>query len=256
MLCPCIQTLDRIMHGQLRFGSMPPLGGQYEPIGRLIPVGVPIRKNDVVIDCHIDDWRSNTPEFCAADAYLRGALGVISPRAVTTWDGCFSIQIDAGPAAIERVANWVRAQQLRPVAAVLDDRVDSPLGESLRSKAMRRIDREPLTGLSGDRLHSSLAARSLWEWLNWRSSSQRFVATATRSDAGMSLLRLLQPDIVVFRGKATGEPPADVALCQRLGTPFRIGESGETDDLDLQEAALTAMDEVDASLSTLHIATA
>ncbi len=255
MLCPCIQTLDRILNGHLRFGSMPPLGGQYEPIGRLIPVGIPVKKNDVVIDCHAGNWQSQAAEFCPADAYLRGALGVISPRPVATWDGCFSIQTDTSQFAIQQIANWVRSQQLRPVVAILDDRPDSPLGESIRSRAMRRIDRDALAGWNECQPRISSAARGIWDWLNWRSSSQRFVATATRSECGESLLRLLQPDIVVFRGGAVADPPADVALCQRLGTPFRIGEAGGTDDETLENAALAAMDEVDASLATLSIAT-
>ena len=115
----CVGELAQIVGGQLRLASMPPLGGELEPLGRFVSEDQPIGPGDVVFvglgrrDC---GSRSMPDEF-----YARGALGVvISGRQVEPWAGRFSLCVDDTPRALARLARWTRRRFSGTLVTVLE----------------------------------------------------------------------------------------------------------------------------------------
>ncbi len=110
----CIRDLTEIVGGRLMLGSMPPLGGQLEPLGRLVSDDQLVRGGDVVF------VGAGTP--CVADVlYAQGALGVVvGGRHVEPWAGRFSLRVDDVPRALGRLAAWARRQFTGTVVAVIE----------------------------------------------------------------------------------------------------------------------------------------
>ena len=113
-----IGELADIVGGRLRLGSMPPLGGALEPVGRLSVDSTAVRPGEVYwalpTDCN---------EACAAEAALaRGAAGVIvAGRRVEPWAGTFSIEVDDTKWALWQLGRAVRAKLLGQVVAVVGE---------------------------------------------------------------------------------------------------------------------------------------
>jgi UDP-N-acetylmuramoyl-tripeptide--D-alanyl-D-alanine ligase len=96
--------LSKAIDGQLCFGSLPPLGGHYEPAGRIVTDVERVQEEDVF-------WALPGRQQFAEQAFIRGASGVIvCGRHVEPWAGKYSIQVDDSYAALERLARWSRAQ--------------------------------------------------------------------------------------------------------------------------------------------------
>ena len=97
-----IRDLTLITKGKLRLGLTPPLGGEFEPIGRLLHPTDKLRKGDVVIapleNEYFSEARKENRELekqdWAESSFATGAFGIISTRDICPWNGCFSIQVD------------------------------------------------------------------------------------------------------------------------------------------------------------------
>ncbi len=169
-----IRDLNELIDGKLRLGSTPPLGGEFEPIGRLVPAGGELRKGDVVVpqfeleSLEADDECNSgglLSEYCPEESFIGGALGIISSREVCPWSGCFSIQVDDLEGAIWQFLDQVRSQEAmqnekgagnRLTVAVFDERGESPVIESLRS-----------SGLTSD-----TNLRLAWQCLQWQPNEE------------------------------------------------------------------------------------
>ncbi len=91
MLKICIAQLAEIVDGCLRLASMPPLGGGFEPVGR------------IVIDCNLVttgdvywalDGRGYRGATFTQQAFANGALGcVVAGPCIEPWAGKFCIQV-------------------------------------------------------------------------------------------------------------------------------------------------------------------
>jgi UDP-N-acetylmuramyl pentapeptide synthase len=110
----CIRELTEIVGGRLMLGSMPPLGGEQEPLGRLVSDDQLVRGGDVVF--------VGAGTSCVADLlYAQGALGVVvGGRHVEPWAGRFSLRVDDVPRALGRLATWARRQFTGTVVAVIE----------------------------------------------------------------------------------------------------------------------------------------
>lgn len=112
-----VKELATIIGGRLRLGKLPPLGGEYEPVGRVATNGRQVRIGETY-------WGINEAGFQGADfaemAYSRGALGVVvSGRRVEPWAGRFSIQVDDADAALRMFGRWVRQRFRGKLVAIV-----------------------------------------------------------------------------------------------------------------------------------------
>jgi hypothetical protein len=111
-----IRDVRELVGGQLQFGPLPPLDGQRETIGRILPTCQNVRPRDVVL------WSKNQePRDCfLEEAYARGALGIIAQRTVAPWAGRFSLTVADARDALSRLA-WWRGNKLQGRRVVIVD---------------------------------------------------------------------------------------------------------------------------------------
>lgn len=102
----CIQELSNIVGGELCLGSMPPLGGEWEPLGRFIADVADVHEGDVF--CALHSGQHNCPSRCS-EAFARGAIGVITENVLAEpWAGRFSIAVEDVNWALWQLADWNR----------------------------------------------------------------------------------------------------------------------------------------------------
>ena len=111
-----IGELAEIVGGRLRLGSMPPLGGEIEPVGRLAVDSGALRPGEVF-------WALPQPgqdAACSAqEALARGAAGVVvAGRRVEPWAGTFSIEVDDAKWALWQLARATRGKLRGNVVAI------------------------------------------------------------------------------------------------------------------------------------------
>ena len=152
-----IRGLTEIIGGKLQLGSTPPLGGEYEPIGRLVPAGDKLRKGDVVVSQHeVQDAQSvqmdPLSEYCAEESFMGGALGVISARDICPWHGCFSIQVNDLEAAMWQYLERTKDRVAGTTLAVFDERTISPI----------------ITQLKQHGIVANTTWRLAWQCLSWQ----------------------------------------------------------------------------------------
>ena len=87
-----IQELTDVVGGRLRLAEMPPLGGPWEPVGRVVVELQAASAGDVLLV--LPELLQANP-FCVEQALASGALGVIStsPKA-TRWPGTFCVEVE------------------------------------------------------------------------------------------------------------------------------------------------------------------
>jgi UDP-N-acetylmuramoyl-tripeptide--D-alanyl-D-alanine ligase len=102
--------------GRLHLGTMPPLGGELEPVGHVVTDVREVRSGDVF-------WAvESSPTSTAAraeEAFARDAAGaVVSGRELEPWAGKFSVLVDDPQIALCQLARRVRARFTGSVVAV------------------------------------------------------------------------------------------------------------------------------------------
>lgn len=103
----CIRDLVEITGGRLQLGAMPPLGGELQPLGRVVVDCREIRPGDVYWSLERDNLDAGLPE----EAFARAALGVVTAgRRVEPWAGKFAIQVDDSQAALKQLVRAVRSR--------------------------------------------------------------------------------------------------------------------------------------------------
>ncbi|MCH7729576.1 MAG: hypothetical protein IH991_24325, partial [Planctomycetes bacterium] len=111
----CIRDLAKLIDGQPVLGSLPPLGGELEPIGRVVVNCDDVRQGDVF-------WGlANDSAHLAEAAFARGAAGVVvAGRDLEPWAGMFSIKVADTNVALRKFARWKASQLTARVILVAD----------------------------------------------------------------------------------------------------------------------------------------
>ena len=124
-----VKELATIVGGRLRLGKLPPLGGEYQPVGRVATNGRQVRTGEIY-------WGINEAGFQGADfaemAFSLGASGVVvSGRRVEPWAGRFSIQVDDADAALRTFGRWVRQRFRGKLVAIVGSRGGANYGRTI-----------------------------------------------------------------------------------------------------------------------------
>jgi hypothetical protein len=111
--------LAEILQGQLTLGTMPPLGGEWEPVHRVVFESSSVERGDVYWDVanHVSSPHATG---VVEEAFARGAAGVASCRYIEPWAGAFSVQLADPHHALERLAQWVIIRSKRRRILVVD----------------------------------------------------------------------------------------------------------------------------------------
>ena len=115
----CLIDLAHLTGGTLRFGPMPPLDGQWSPVGRIALDSRQVEPGDVF-------WRvPGLPGQTACSpqhAMFRGASGVVAPEgAAQPWPGRFCLEVDDPLAALARLVDWLEGTDAQLDSAELKD---------------------------------------------------------------------------------------------------------------------------------------
>ena len=123
-----IRDLAAACQGRLKFGAMPPVGGELEPVGRIVADLNELRSGDVY-------WElGGRQRPFAEEAFARGALGiVVSGRHVEPWAGKFAIDVDCTKQALERAARAARRDFCGQVIVVSGTPFQSETAQFLES---------------------------------------------------------------------------------------------------------------------------
>lgn len=127
----CIRDLARITRGELRLGAMPPLGGDLDPVGRIVIDSRQVVPGDVF-------WgligRFHDGSNFAEEAFARGASGVVvAGRHIEPWAGKFSLQVEDANWALWQLARAVRRRFGGRVIAVTGNGSQSVLQQMLHT---------------------------------------------------------------------------------------------------------------------------
>lgn len=105
MLELSIRQFAQLIDGKLTLSATPPLAGENEPIGHVVPVQASFKVGDVVF---VDEDGS----ACCEAMQLQGAMGVVATRPFAPLAGCFGVQVAAVSSALQRVAEYCRDRYL------------------------------------------------------------------------------------------------------------------------------------------------
>ncbi len=168
MLDLCIRDLVKIVDGQLSLGTMPPLGGEFEPIGRIVLDCEDVEPGDVFWG--LPGSPDTNGQFAEA-AFMRSAAGaVVANRHLEPWAGKFSIRVQDSSEALWRLARWVRCRFMGQVVAVA--------GLDRRTTTCRML-RQTLDHLHGVRRADNGSGHRHWAADAARTTAQRQRAHAT-----------------------------------------------------------------------------
>lgn len=113
-----IEELHEIVQGTLTMSSMPPRGGIWAPLGRIVCDSRQVQRGDVF-------W--GLPGSCcdgslfAEEALMRAAQGtIVAGRHVEPWAGCFSMCVDDSHRALRQLGQWSRRRYEGTVVNVHD----------------------------------------------------------------------------------------------------------------------------------------
>lgn len=179
-----IRELNEILGGQLRFGSMPPLGGALETIGRVVHDVTEVKERDVVVFTNGHD-RS---DFFAEAAFAKGALGVIANRFVTAWDGTFVIRVPQVHAALIRLADWCYRRFPGVRVAVVSCDGDSCVADAVRQETLG--------------VKSSLAVPLPWQLIELNAEHSHEAINFTPAGTCRESLDICEPDVIVFADRS------------------------------------------------------
>jgi UDP-N-acetylmuramoyl-tripeptide--D-alanyl-D-alanine ligase len=135
-----IADLAEIVGGHLHFGSMPPLGGSWEPSGHVAVDIRDVQPGDIfwALETSDEDAGERVPE-----AFIRDASGVVtSDRRIEPWAGKFSIQVEDTRWALWQLARWLRQRFPGRVVAV-----SGSMGKTTTRHLIDCVLRDRLSGI-------------------------------------------------------------------------------------------------------------
>jgi len=91
MLKICIAQLAELIEGRLRLATMPPLGGGFEPAGRIVIDSNQVMPGDIYWAL---DGRGHQGHLYTQQAFANGAQGcIVSGHGIEPWAGKFCIDV-------------------------------------------------------------------------------------------------------------------------------------------------------------------
>lgn len=195
-----LRLLTEIIGGRLRLGIMPPIGGDLEPVGRIVTSLEEVTPGSVF-------W-GLPGEACdgcryAEQAFARGAQGaVVAGRRLEPFAGQFAIEVEDSRWALWQLARWSREQFSGRVVAITGTHGKTTAGEMIQA-VLAANGREnssdhsfvhPATGNDRESVALSLARLAEQGDLGLIEIAPEH---AGRID---SLARLCRPDITVLTG--------------------------------------------------------
>ncbi len=177
MIGQSIQELAEIVGGRLRLGEMPPLGGAWEPTGRVVVDVASIGEGDVLLASPACMAANGC---CVDEAFSRGALGVIAAgKVVEPWAGKFSIQVDD--------TQWALWQLARSSRQHFDGRVIGVAGHVGKSTTIAMIDAVLRVDRTGCGFDANISANSEADNIGEQLAAQ---ILGLRDDADYALFEL------------------------------------------------------------------
>jgi len=199
-----IRDLTETIGGRVQFGSLPPLGGDFEPVGRFVCDVREIQPGDVW-------WALETSEHDSAsraeEAYLRGALGVVvQGRHVEPWAGKFSVLVEDVRWALWQLAGAARRRFRGSLIAV-----GGSLGKSTTRQLIDAVLRTRYSGLAiSSELDTRLSVPLMLALLDATHDYGIVAYTSRRKGEIQAISHLCCPDVAVINC-LTIERPTDVA---------------------------------------------
>lgn len=191
----CVKTLNEIVAGELRLGDMPPLGGEWEPVGRLQVEASQIHCGDVLCSGpDIDPATAGRPQW-AEEAFARDGLGVISSGPpVQPWAGKFSIRVPNASAALCELAAWARNQFTGHLITLVDGPQTRPLAGALMQLLRWRWHGEVMPR------HSALAVDVLLQLVDLDADADFGIVTtrAVNTVAAEYASQICRPDLLIW----------------------------------------------------------
>ncbi len=132
----CIRDLAHVVRGRLRLADMPPLGGEWEPIQRIVLDLEQVGPGDVAVlggqDAETNLTTAPGDSGWVEEAYLRGALGIVTAgRPIEPWAGRFSVNVKNTKLAVRRLAAWARRRFNGMLTIVLESQAHTPIGPTI-----------------------------------------------------------------------------------------------------------------------------
>ena len=187
-----IGSLADVVGGQLSLGTMPPLGGEAEPIGRIVTDSRQVQPGDLF--WALPGKTVNGAHF-AEEAILRGAQGtVVAGRDIEPWGGRFSVRVPDSQQALIRLGQWTRRQFEGNVIAV----AGGP-GKTTTCAIIDQLLRASLQGTCDSGLRSDATAAAL-TMLQWPPQNDYAILEMTGGDEVQfaEISALCDPQIVVI----------------------------------------------------------
>jgi len=210
-----IRDIAGIAGGVVKLGDLPPLGGELEPVGRIVVDSRDVQHGDLF-------WAMPGGAVYAEDAFARGALGVVTTgRHVEPWAGKFSILVDDTKWSLWQLAAAMRRSFQGEVIAVAgDDRastrmlVDQALALVLPGAAPPASSRG-----NGQAVAASLTMTAMHE-------DDGFCTLEVNGGSGPQLrstVHMSQPGIVVLTSYCA--EAIETLLCQKPSLVIAAGDN-------------------------------
>jgi len=189
----CLEEIATIIGGELRLGSMPPLGGDCEPVDR------------VVFDAHQAGPRDVFWEFPATNgshrpraeqAFSNGALAAVVARGgVEPWAGRSVIEVSDARQSLWQLASWMRERYAGKVIAVT-----GRLGKSTTCAMIAQVLRQYLASVTC--VNDDVDSPALEALIQLQSQPDCGLVELPdeASDRTVSLARLARPHVLVLLG--------------------------------------------------------
>ncbi len=193
---PCLtcqfRELTNIIGGSLSLGTMPPLGGQCEPVGRIGTDSRTIMPGDLFWG--LEGERHNGAHY-AEEALMRGAQGtVIAGRLIEPWAGGYSIRVPHAGRAFVQLGGWARSQYHGSVIGLAGAAGSATTGavlhQLLQANLQGSADFDPLAS-------QSAAVLSI---LDWRQQDEYAILDLGRGDDPefAEISHLCRPQIIAI----------------------------------------------------------
>jgi UDP-N-acetylmuramoyl-tripeptide--D-alanyl-D-alanine ligase len=151
----CVRDVTAVTGGRLRLATLPPLGGELEPFGRIVTDIEKVTDGDVY-------WPLPAGGAAATafveGAFLRGAQGVVvGRRGVEPWAGRFVLEVDDAEKCLLELAAWSRRQWAGTVVAAVQTAGPPRLGTWIAGLLRTRFPQtRRLTVSNGGQLATAL----------------------------------------------------------------------------------------------------
>ena len=189
----CLEELAEIVGGELRLASMPPLGGDCEPVDRVVFDAYQAGPRDVFWETPTTNG-SSRPR--AEQAFSRGALAAIVQRGgVEPWAGRCVIEVCDARQSLWQLASWMREHYTGKIVAVA-----GRLGKSTAHAMIAHVLRQHLASVTPVDDESDCPALEALIQLQSQPDCGLVELPGGASDQAASLAQLARPHVLVLLG--------------------------------------------------------